>query len=158
LRKSVVFDTGPLIILYQIGLLPPLRSLYERLFIPEAVRDELLKGPSGQDILASGLVEVKPVSDIGSVEILRAFLDEGEAEAIQLARELQATIIIDERRGRRAAKSLGLKVRGTLGILLELKRRGLIDSVKSFTDRMFEKGYYLSEELVTEVLKVAGEL
>ena len=158
MRKSVVFDTGPLIILYQIGLLPILRNLYERLSIPEAVRDELLKGPSGQAILASGLVEVKPVSDIGSVEILRAFLDEGEAEAIQLARELQATIIIDERRGRRAAKSLGLKVRGTLGILLELKRRGLIDSVKSFTDRMFEKGYYLSEELVTEVLKVAGEL
>jgi len=85
LRKSAVVDTGPLIILYQIGLLPLLRDLYERLFIPEAVRDELLKGPSGQAILASGLVEVKPVSDIGSVEILRAFLDEGEAEAIQLA-------------------------------------------------------------------------
>ena len=158
MRKSAVVDTGPLIILYQIGLLPLLRDLYERLFIPEAVRDELLKGPSGQAILASGLVEVKPVSDIGSVEILRAFLDEGEAEAIQLARELQATIIIDERRGRRVAKSLRLRVRGTLGILLELKRRGLIDSVKSFIDRMFEKGYYLSEELVTEVLKIAGEL
>ena len=85
MRKSAVVDTGPLIILYQIGLLPLLRNLYERLSIPEAVRDELLKGPSGQAILASGLVEVKPVSDKGSVEILRAFLDEGEAEAIQLA-------------------------------------------------------------------------
>ena len=91
------------------------------------------------------------------MEILRAFLDEGEAEAIQLARELQITIIIDERRGRRIAKSLGLKVRGTLSILLELKRRGLIDSVKSFIDKMFKKGYYLSEELVMEVLRVAGE-
>jgi len=92
------------------------------------------------------------------VEILRAFLDEGEAEAIQLARELQAVVIIDELRGRQVAKSLGLKVRGTLGILLELKRRGLIDSAKSLIDRMFEKGYYLSEELVTEVLEIAGEL
>jgi len=35
---------------------------------------------------------------------------------------------------------------------------GVIDSVKSFIDRMFEKGYYLSEELVTEVLRMAGEL
>jgi len=158
LRKSAIVDTGPLIILYQIGLLPLLRNLYERLFIPEAVKDELLKGPSGQAILASGLVEVRSVSDRGAVEILRAFLDEGEAEAIQLARELQTTIIIDERRGRRIAKSLGLKVRGTLSILLELKRRGLIDSVKSFIDKMFEKGYYLSEELAMEVLRVAGEL
>jgi len=158
LRKSAIVDTRPLIILYQIGLLPLLRNLYERLFIPEAVKDELLKGPSGQAILASGLVEVRSVSDRGAVEILKAFLDEGEAEAIQLARELQITIIIDERRGRRIAKSLGLKVRGTLSILLELKRRGLIDSVKSFIDKMFKKGYYLSEELVMEVLRVAGEL
>lgn len=158
MRKSAIVDTRPLIILYQIGLLPLLRNLYERLFIPEAVKDELLKGPSGQAILASGLVEVRSVSDRGAVEILKAFLDEGEAEAIQLARELQITIIIDERRGRRIAKSLGLKVRGTLSILLELKRRGLIDSVKSFIDKMFKKGYYLSEELVMEVLRVAGEL
>ena len=158
MRKSAIVDTGPLIILYQIGLLPLLRNFYERLFIPEAVKDELLKGPSGQAILASGLVEVRSVSDRGAVEILRAFLDEGEAEAIQLARELQTTIIIDERRGRRIAKSLGLKVRGTLSILLELKRRGLIDSVKSFIDKMFKKGYYLSEELAMEVLRVAGEL
>ena len=158
MRKSAIVDTGPLIILYQIGLLPLLRNLYGRLFIPEAVRDELLKGPSGQAILASGLVEVRSVSDRGAVEILRAFLDEGEAEAIQLARELQTTIIIDERRGRRIAKSLGLKVRGTLSILLELKRSGLIDSVKSFIDKMFKKGYYLSEELAMEVLRVAGEL
>ena len=86
------------------------------------------------------------------------FLDEGEAEAIQLARELQATIIIDERRGRRIAKSLGLKVRGTLGILLELKRKGLIDAVKPFIRKMLEKGYYLSEELVEEVLRAADEL
>jgi len=157
LRTSAVVDTGSLIILYQIGLLPLLRNLYERLFIPEAVRDELAKGPSGQAILASGL-EVRPVSDRGAVEILRAFLDGGEAEAIQLARELQATIIIDERRGRRIAKSLGLKVRGTLGILLELKRKRSIDSVKPFIDRMFERGYYLSEELVATVLRIAGEL
>ena len=158
MRTSAVVDTGSLIILHQIRLLSLLRNLYGRLFIPEAVRDELAKGPSGQAILASGLVEVRPVSDRGAVEILRAFLDGGEAEAIQLARELQATIIIDERRGRRIAKSLGLKVRGTLGILLELKRKGSIDSVKPFIDRMFERGYYLSEELVTTVLRIAGEI
>ena len=157
MRTSAVADTGPLIILYQIGLLPLLRDLYERLFIPEAVRNELLGGPSGRAMLASGLVEVRPVSDRGAVEILRAFLDEGEAEAIQLARELEATVIIDERR-RRIAKSLGLRVRGTLGILLELKRKGLIDSVKPFIERMFEKGYYLGEELMREVLRAANEL
>jgi len=153
-----VIDTGPLIILYQIELLPFLKNFYEKLLIPEAVKNELLKGPSGQAILASGLIEVRPVSDRKAIEVLRVFLDEGEAEAIQLARELQATIIIDERRGRRIAKSLGLKVRGTLGILLELKRKGLIDAVKPFIRKMLEKGYYLSEELVEEVLRAADEL
>jgi len=157
LKRLAVSNTGPLIILYQIGLLPLLKNLYDKVVILEAVRNELLKGLSGQAILASGLVEVKAVKGREAVRILRVFLDEGKAEAIQLAREVQAVIIIDERRGRRIAKSLGLRVRGTLGILLELKKRDLIDSVKPFIRKMFEKGYYLSNELVREVLRAAGE-
>jgi len=55
LKTSAVIDTGSLIVLHQLEILPLLRKLYEKLFIPEAVRDELLKGPSGQAILTSGL-------------------------------------------------------------------------------------------------------
>ena len=90
---------------------------------------------------------------------MRVQLDEGEAEVIQLAKEARATtVIIDEKKGRRVAKSLGLRVRGTLGILLELKKRGLIKLVKPVIDEMLKEGYYLSSELIAEVLRAAGEV
>ena len=158
MRTCAVVDTGPLIILYQIGALDLLRELYGEVLIPEAVRDELLRGPSGQAILSRTWVKVRGVMDRSVLEVLRAFLDDGEAEAIQLAREVGATvIIIDERKGRRIARSLGLKVRGTLGILLELKEKGLVEAVRPFISRMLGKGYYLDEKLIEEVLKAAGE-
>gem|GEM_PF-4921185 len=60
MNTSAVVDTGPLLVLHQIGLLPLLRNLYQKILIPEAVKNELVRGPIGQVVLASGLVEVKP--------------------------------------------------------------------------------------------------
>ena len=123
MKKYAVADTGPLIILYQIEVLDFLQELYDEIFIPEAVKHELLKGVSGYKILSRQWIKIKTVKNKEVLKILKIYIDEGEAEAIQLARELKATIIIDERKGRRIAKSLNLKIRGTLGILLELKKK-----------------------------------
>ena len=91
------------------------------------------------------------------VRVLLAFLDEGEAEAITLAKERNLPILLDERKGRRIAKSLGVRVEGSLGLLVRAKRRGLVSSVRELIKRMLLRGYYLSRELIEEVLRMAGE-
>jgi Domain of unknown function (DUF3368) len=61
-------------------------------------------------------------------------LDSGEREAIALARSLDASLVLlDERRGRRMAKGLGLVVSGTLGVLDLAARRGLVDLEDAFS-------------------------
>jgi predicted nucleic acid-binding protein len=85
-------------------------------------------------------------------------VDEGEAEAIALALHSGARILIDEKRGRNAAKALGLEIRGTLGLFVEAKNKGSIRSVKDCIDELLEVGYYLDYELIEEVLRKADEI
>jgi hypothetical protein len=151
-----VSDTSPLIALYETSLLWLLKELYGKIIIPRSVSSELLKKPEGKEIVEKEWMNILGVK--GEVaKILTAFLDEGEAEAIALAKERNLPILLDEKKGRGIAKSLDLKVQGTLGILIKAKRSGLIDSVKDCILQFLEKGYYIDQNLVNEVLKIAGE-
>jgi len=82
LKKYAVADTGPLIILYQIEVLDFLQELYDEIFIPEAVKHELLKGVSGYKILSRQWIKIKTVKNKEVLKILKIYIDEGEAEAI----------------------------------------------------------------------------
>ncbi|MCP4396678.1 MAG: DUF3368 domain-containing protein [bacterium] len=85
-------------------------------------------------------------------------LDRGETEVLALADELSARLIVmDERKGRRYAKRLGLPLTGTLGILLAAKDKGLIPAVSPLIHEFLENGLYLSPEIVSKVLEIAGE-
>ena len=89
---------------------------------------------------------------------LLADLDRGEAEAITLAQEQAADlIIIDEKLGRRYAHRLGLTSTGTVGVLLRAKREGLIKSLKPLVETLRASGFYLADALVEEALRLAGE-
>src|SRR5687767_5629789 len=96
----VVSDTSALSALMQINQFQLLPGLYQRVIIPESVRDELLafhpKIPPG--------VEIISVTDIAAVALLRENLHTGEAEAIVLSRQINADyLLIDEVKGRQAA-------------------------------------------------------
>lgn len=65
-------------------------------------------------------------------------------------------VLMDDYRGRKVAQRLGLKTRGTLGHLLALKRIGAIRAVKDYLHILREKGFFLSGQLVNEVLSLAG--
>ena len=81
----------------------------------------------------------------------------GEREAIVLAQELGAQLLIDERRGRTLAAEWGLDVFGSLGVLAEAKRRGLLAQVKPIVESMLTVGYWIDDELIPPFLKETGE-
>lgn len=84
-------------------------------------------------------------------------VDDGEAEAIALAAERQYRIILDDRRARDLAHRMGLKVIGTVGILIRAKRVGLLTWISPVLNELVEKGFRLSEDLKREALHMAGE-
>ena len=79
-------------------------------------------------------------------------------EVLALALEVKADLaIIDERLARRHAKRLGVPLSGSLGVLLRAKRRGLLDQVRPFIEQIRRGGIRLSDAVVEEALKLAGE-
>jgi len=102
-------------------------------------------------------LQVTPLHDPSRADLL-SDLDRGEAEAIALTQELRANlVIIDERLARKHARRLGLKLTGTLGVLLEAKNRGYIGAIKPLIEQLVQGGIRLGEEVIAEALKLAKE-
>lgn len=151
---AVVADTSPLIALQQIGHLSLLEQLFTQIHIPPAVAREA--APSLPQ-LPSWIVVRDIAQPIGS-EILRASLGPGESEALSLALELKADLVVlDERPGRRLALGLGLRVVGTAGVLLNAKRAGLIPAVRPLLEQLLQVGFRMSDALRDHLLADAGE-
>jgi len=111
-----------------------------------------------QTRLQPSWIEERPLAQPFSALVLRGRLGAGEREAIALAMELNAQLLLmDDAAGRRTAVSVGLHVVGTFGILLRAKERQLIATVKPLIDRLLAFGFHADEDLVAEVLRVAGE-
>lgn len=156
----VVSDTSPIRALANLRQLGLLAGLFGKVVVPSAVARELLdpsRGMAAIDVSQMAFVEVRQAKTIVAAT---AGLDAGEAEAISLALELDVrTVLIDELLGRGVAVSCGLVVTGTLGILLQAKRRGLVPLVKPLVDDLRRDWqFFISEQVRTEVLRLAGEL
>jgi len=96
----------------------------------------------------------------GRGSALREQLDPGEAEAIVLAAELDAKLLlVDERRGRRIAIDRGLEVTGLLGVLAEAKARRLIPQCKPVLDDMIRvAGFWIGDDLRVRYLRGLNEI
>lgn len=93
------------------------------------------------------------------MKLLKEELDAGESEAIVLARESGAKLILlDDRAARRKARTLGLPMIGTLGVLLMAKDRGLLPLLKPLLDTLQQVGFRMSNDLYQQVLNSAGEM
>ncbi len=154
----VVSNTSPLINLALIGQLDLLPQLYTQVVIPEAVWHEIVIKGAGQigatEIQAATWVVKQPVQNNTLVQLLKQTLDAGEAEAIALALETQADLLlIDERLGRLTAKHLGVTYTGLIGLFIEAKRKHLIATVKPNLDKLRQvAGFYISEALYQQIL------
>lgn len=161
----MVSDSTPLIHLAKVGRLELLREFFGEIIIPEAVyRECVLEGGDSEDALAiknAKWIKVEKIPDEKLKRALMLELDEGgESEAIVLAIERNAELIlIDDYDGREVARALGgLKVVGTIGILLRAKLQGKIESLRKELERLKATGFWLSEEFYERILKEAGEL
>ena len=162
MSQIVVADAGPLIALARTGHLPLLKHLFKRVLIPKAVADELelASDKPGARALAQAIAPrswlvVKPVRGDDPLE---SALGRGEREAILLASREDALLLMDDRKGRRAARSAGVRVIGTGRVLIAAKRKGLLQSVSPVLDELVEVGYRLSDALVQRLRELAGEL
>ena len=156
--EPIAVNTGPLIALAACNSLDLLSSLHARVLVPRAVIDEYTRGSHRSPVpdLPIGL-EIRPLATLIPA-ILTAHLDVGEASAIALALEQGISLVaIDERRGRLVARDAGLRVTGSLGILLRAKRLGRIEELHSRIGQMRAAGIWMSHALVEAVLREAGE-
>lgn len=155
---DIVSDTGPLIALASIGQFDLLHRLFGRILIPAAVRAEVQDETSVRELTAADWIVVRPAQDTLAVRLLKEELDAGESEAIILAQELDAALIlIDDRAARRKAQGIGLRTVGTLGLLLMAKDKGLATDLKPLLDSLIRAGFRMSDDLYHQVLESAGE-
>lgn len=160
----VVCNSSPLINLAIIGRLYLLNKFWDKIFIPEAVWQEVIidgaGNPEVEDIKNLDWIVVMKVKNRNLVSALAVGLDKGEAESIALAIELNAdTLIIDESDGRNAADTFSIKKTGVLGILIKAKLQKMIPNLKEEIHRLqTDGGFWLNETLIEKVLKGVNEL
>lgn len=161
-EAPTVCNTGPLIGLARVNLAWLLFRLFPEVIVPEEVRDELLAKESpdrDQLIEVLRLAKIHPRQNLPD-RLLVTELDAGEAAVISVALQLGlSSVILDERKARRiAARVYGLDVKGTAGLLVEAKKRGMIEVVKPYLEGMIQGGYHLGPNLVAVCLTAAGEM
>lgn len=160
---TVISDTTPIISLIKINRLDLLEKLFGEVLIPEAVYRELTTNALFENeaiiVKASAFLKTSAVQNRKSLQLLQAAsgLDDGESEAIILADELKSDVLImDERKGRKVAQKLGIKITGTVGVLLQAYSETMIssDEIKAYLDRLKNSNIRLSESLIQKALEI----
>jgi len=159
----VVSDTSPLRALQVLSLVQLLEDMYREVIIPPQVAAELARPQrrfAAFDLHKWPFIRVERSQNIGLLaQIQTRQLDPGETEALALALEKSAVLLlIDERLGRRVATEMGLHPVGTLGILLQAKQQGLVAAIRPLINQLqVQIDFRLSPALTAEVLRIAGE-
>ena len=160
--SPVVCNAGPLIGLARIHLEGLPFQLFPEVIVPEEVRQELLikDSPDHEPLeIVLGQATIHP-RQLQPDRMLLAELDVGETAVIMAALQIGiSSVLLDEKKARRiAARVYGLQVKGTAGLLLEAKNRGMIEAVRPGLEAMIQGGYFLGPNLVAACLAAAGEI
>jgi predicted nucleic acid-binding protein len=159
--RDVVTNTSPLLYLHQLRLIDLLPRLYERVVVPTAVAEELAEGARhGHDVPNPARLDWALIIAAPSPALLKLApaLGEGERAAIALASERGSDLLlIDDGPARRHATLLGIKITGTLGVLLRAKANGHLPAVQPLLDQLAQLGFRASPETIAAVRKLADE-
>lgn len=153
--RLVIADTGPINYLVLIGHIEILPKLFEKVVLPSMVRDELAR-PKAPTMVREWISAPPPWIDVR--QIIHAHdpemdkLDAGEEDAIALALELQADIILmDDREGVTVARSKGFRVAGTLTVLAMAAQHRLLNLAEAF-DRIKRTNFHYHQTLMDQLL------
>lgn len=147
----VISDTSCLILFQKINHLEILLNVYQTVLTTPQIASEF------NETLPSW-IKIVPVKDQKYLDFLSTQLDLGEASAIALAKELDnPLVILDELKGRRLAKKLGLKVTGSLGVIHKAKELGVISAIKPILDKIGETNFRISDKILAELLLLNNE-
>ena len=156
----VISDSSALISLLSVEKLDILGKLFETVMIPEAVYNEVFnKKVSNLDLKKTKFLQIEKVTDRKMVKLLKMQLGYGESEVIALALEKGIDrVIIDDKQARKVADKLGLKVIGTLGILILAKEKQVIKEVRPLVLSMMEKiNFRIDRALLNKILGILNE-
>ena len=155
----LIADSSALIALATCDSLPILEAIFGNVLVPAAVFAEVTTFGKPQSVRLNNYLQGKVRSvDMQRYIYLDAFADAGETQAMLLYKELAADyLLIDDKRGRKVAKINQIKTVGSLGILLQAKRSGLIPSVGPLLKQIIASPVFLNEILIHAVLELAGE-
>lgn len=158
-RRVVIADAGPLIALGRLDRLDLLPRLFTEVQVTATVVMECLARPGLPDAvriaaaLDAGHLCKCPDPDLDA----EVRLDPGESSAIARALEIGAGLVMDDRAGVAHARAQGLRVIGTLGILVLAKQKSLIPQVRPLLERLRDDGHYLGDAAILTALALAGE-
>jgi len=151
MHSTIISDTSCLIVLSNIDELELLQKLYGQVITTIEVATEY-----GQ--ILPDWIYIKAPADAYRQKILEMQIDKGEASAIALALEItDSTIIPDDHKARRIAEQPGMKITGTIGVLIRAKLNSKINSVKPLLDKIRKTDFRLTDEIVNQALIEAGE-
>ena len=154
-------NASPLIFLSQAGLLDMIKLEGEQIVVPRPVAEEIQRRGT-DDLTAAAIekagwlevIEAPPIPDT-----IRAWdLGEGESSVLAWGHANPGTIIIvDDLAARRCAATHGIPVRGTLGLILTAKKKGLIPAARPVLEKLRRSGMYLSDRILNQALALVGE-
>ena len=151
MQKIIVSDTSCLILLDKISQLDILKKLFNQVIVTQVVAEEYGKK-------LPEYIRIENAKNLTYQKILTSFVDPGEASAIALALEKKdCLLIIDDNKGRREAKQLGLNFTGTLGVLIAAKNKGHIKSLKNLIDDIKKTDFRISDSLLKDAIRRAKE-
>jgi predicted nucleic acid-binding protein len=148
----IVADAAPIIAFARLGRLALLQRIVEELVVPDAVYDDLVvKGcgkPGAAEVAESTWIRREAIRNLEATAHFPPVLGAGEREALVLAAEHHAALLMDDQRARETAETLGLTVVGVLWVLGEAKRRGFVPEVRPIVDALLALGYRLHPDRV----------
>ena len=155
---KTVFNSSPIIFLTKLGIIEAALELFDRIDIPSSVYSEIHQKPDASVEAVEDLIKEKQIS-VSKVRNERLFnalgrrLGKGEAEAIALAIETEADLVIlDDHAARVEATRLGLSVKGTLGIVRRLMEIGAFESdLEELFATLKAMGFRIREELFWDI-------
>ncbi|MDY6993683.1 MAG: DUF3368 domain-containing protein [Pseudomonadota bacterium] len=156
----VIADASALVALAICDSLNVLELLFSKVKVSQAVFEEVtISGKPGAEELRRYLQNKVEKVNLNDFVIAGSSLGNGELTSIALYKHLKADyLLIDEKAGRRVARLNNIKVIGSLGVLIEAKRKGIIKFIKPHIDTLMASKIHFSALLLEHALKIANEI